>query len=188
MKRKIVALISFVVLAALAGGLFYFWQDQKDVRALNKTLPKDVLVTKSLWGNEYRVVNKIDNYEFKVPKAWAGVSEIEYVPEKTEKEYTGSSIGLEGKIGGSRVVTINRFKDKNPSLNLKSWAEDAFKAFGLIGDFTEDKIGNLNVVKTTEDKHLIGMYVFFFRVNQEVFRIINGSEESIKEIILNGKW
>ena len=67
-------------------------------------------------------------------------------------------------------------------------ATNSFKVFGLVGDFTEDRVGNFPVVKTTEDKHLAGMYVFFFRENRGIFSITNGSEESIREIIESGKW
>jgi hypothetical protein len=188
MKRKIVVLISFVVLAAVAGGLFYFWQSQKDVRALNKTLPKGVFVTKSLWGNEYKVVNKIDNYEFKVSKAWKGVYKIKYVPERTEVGYTASSISLFGRVGEAIFVNIDRFKNDSTNLTLESWAKTNFEAVGLIGSFTNDKVGELDIIKAQEKKHLGGMYVYFFKKDSFVYVITNGSEESIKEIILNGKW
>ncbi|MFH1181230.1 MAG: hypothetical protein V1705_02370, partial [bacterium] len=78
MVKKIGILIFVLV---LAGGSFFYWQqNQKDISRLNKNLPKGVKVEKSLigFGNEYKVVNKIDGYEFKIPREWNGLEEIEY--------------------------------------------------------------------------------------------------------------
>ena len=68
------------VLLLISGGVFYWQNNQKDVRELNKTLPVGVKVAKNLFGfgNEYKVINKIDGYEFKVPSAWKGIEKIEY--------------------------------------------------------------------------------------------------------------
>lgn len=60
------AVFIFAIILILGTGGFFYWQNQKDVRGLNKNLPKGVKVEKSLIGNEYRVANKIDGYEFKV--------------------------------------------------------------------------------------------------------------------------
>ncbi|MDO8659513.1 MAG: hypothetical protein Q7K54_02830, partial [Candidatus Parcubacteria bacterium] len=68
MIKKIVLLV--VVLGLFGGGFFYWWNNQADVRELNKTLPEGVKVVKSFFGGEYKVINKIDGYEFKVPKEW----------------------------------------------------------------------------------------------------------------------
>ena|SRR3989338_1198780 len=96
MGKKVIFLISIIVVLLLAGGgVFYWWQNQADVRELNKTLPVGVRVEKSLAG-EYKVVNDIDGYEFKVPGGWMGVQEIAYTPESTEQGYVLAGIELEG--------------------------------------------------------------------------------------------
>ncbi len=69
MKKLIFWVVSVAVLVLAAGGFFYWWQNQADVRELNKTLPEGVRVVKSLIGSEYKIVNKIDGYEFKIPLA-----------------------------------------------------------------------------------------------------------------------
>lgn len=184
MIKKIV--LAVFVLGLFGGGFFYWWNSQADVRALNKTLPKGVSVAKSLLGNEYKVVNKIDGYEFKVPKEWLGVKAIEYTPERKEGEYVGTSVNLEGKEGAGRIFSIDQFQSEE--INLRAWADDFFKAFELVGDFTEDKIGNFDIVKTQENVHLGGMFVYLFKKNMAIYAIVNGSEEFIKYIIANGKW
>ncbi|MFQ6082596.1 MAG: hypothetical protein ACE5WD_04455, partial [Candidatus Aminicenantia bacterium] len=167
---------------------FFWWQNQKDVRELNKNLPEGVRVVKSLTGKEYRVVNRIDGYEFKVPEEWRGINEIEYIPERTEEGYTMASIELEGKEGESRVFVINRFKTEKPDLNLELWVKTNFDTFGLIGDFSKDKVKEFDIVKTQENVHLLGMYVYFFKKNSGIYAITGGSEEFIRDIIISGKW
>ena len=68
------------VLLLISGGVFYWQNNQKDVREFNKNLPVGVKVAKNIFGfgQEYKVVNKIDGYEFKVPSAWKGIEKIEY--------------------------------------------------------------------------------------------------------------
>jgi hypothetical protein len=187
MKRKIVVLASFVVLAAVAGGLFYFWQNQKDVRALNKTLPKDIFVTKSLWSNEYKVVNKIDNYEFKVPKVWNGLEKIEYIASREKQGFKGTSVFTIGKTGTSRTMSVDAFEKKGGK-TLKQWAQSFFDVFGLTGEFQEENLGNFFILRTIEEKHLGGANIFFIETDFKNYVFTGGSEESIKEIILNGKW
>jgi len=79
-KKYIVIGLVVLILAAIGAGLF-LWQNQKDVRELNKNLPNGIRVVKSLVGNNYKVINKIDGYEFKIPKEWKGINEINYAPE-----------------------------------------------------------------------------------------------------------
>jgi len=188
MKKFIFLVVSVVVLVLVAGGFFYWWQNQTDVRALNKTLPEGVRVVKSLLGNEYGVINKIDKYEFKIPSEWKGLKETAYMPERTEMEYTGASIDMSGNEGGSRIATIDRFKINDQSVNLKSWAQKEFETFGLVGDFSDDKVGEFEIVKTREEIHLVGMAVYFFKKDLAIYAITNGSEEFIRYIIANGKW
>lgn len=184
MWKKIAPL--FVVLAIAGGGFFYWQNNQKDVKELNKNLPKGVKVVKSFFGNEYKVVNKIDGYEFKVPKEWKGLSEIIYTPERTESGYTGTSIELREKEGG-RSVGIDRFRAEG-DINLEEWSRAEFDTFGLVGDFTKDKLGRFEIVKTQENVHFGGEYVYFFKGNKIIYSLTGQSEEFIREIILNGRW
>ncbi len=71
-------------------------------------------------------------------------------------------------------------------MQLKEWAKSNFETFGLIGNFTKSQIGNISVVKTVEDVHLGGDYVYFFKKNKIVYTITGPSKDSIEEIILNG--
>lgn len=187
MTKKIILLILTVLVVGSAG--FFWWQNQKDVRELNKNLPEGVRVVKSLIGKEYKVVNKIDGYEFKVPHKWNGLDRIEYRPEKIEQGYTASSMGLEGKEGVGRILGIDCFKIENlEGFNLEEWAKTYFVKFGLVGEFTKDKIEEFEIVKTQENVHFGGMYVYFFQKNSVIYGIISGSEEFIRYIITNGKW
>jgi len=186
MIKKIV--LSVLVLSLFGGGFFYWWNSQADVRELNKTLPKGVSVAKSLFGNEYKVINKIDDYEFKVPNEWRGVREVEYIPNRTEGGYTATSIGIEGNEGAGRIISVDRYKSGGDMSNIKSWAETNFKTFELVGDFKEDTIGEFDIVKTEENVHLGGMLIYVFKKDKAIYAIVNGSEEFIKYIILNGKW
>lgn len=189
MGKKVIFLISIVVVLLLAGGgVFYWWQNQADVRELNKTLPEGIGVAKSLVGNEYSVVNKIDGYEFKVPPEWGGISEVEYVPEREEKGYRGTSIGLKGKEGGSTIVSVDLFKIEKPDGNLELWAKNFFTTFGLIGEFYKEQIGKFETIKTQENVHLVGMFVYFFQDGSTIYSVVNGSEEFTRYIITNGKW
>lgn len=183
--KKIIILV--IALLLIAGGIFNWW-NQRDVRELNKNLPEGIRVVKTLWG-DYKVVNKIDGYEFKIPREWKGIEEIKYVPESTEREYTASSMGFEGKEGASRIMAIDRFRVENlENLNLQLWAKTNFETFGLVGDFSKDKIEELEIVKAQEHVHLLGMDVYFFKTNFEIYAITGGSENFIKYIISNGKW
>ncbi|MDO8559184.1 MAG: hypothetical protein Q7R84_02525 [bacterium] len=185
MIKKIV--LSVLVLGLFGGGFFYWWTSQADVRELNKTLPKGVSVAKSLYGNEYKVINKIDGYEFKVPTEWHGVKIFEYTPERAEGTYVGTSVNLKGREGSGIIFSIDRFKIKE-EVNLETWTNNAFDTFGLVGNFSKDKVGEFDVVKTQENVHLVGMFVYFFKKDSAIYSITNGSEEFIKYIILNGKW
>ena len=187
-SKKIIVSIGIVIILLLGAGGVFWWQNQKDVRELNKNLPEGVRVVKSLIWNEYKVVNRIDGYEFKASKEWGGINEIEYVPERTEEGYTAASIGIEGKEGGSRIVTIDRFKAEKTDIDLEKWAKTNFEAFGLVGNFEKDNVAGFRVVKTTEEVHLLAMCVYFFQKDLAIYAIVKGTEEFIRYIIDNGKW
>lgn len=191
MKKIIIPVVLGVVVLILASGGFFYWQNnQKDIQGLNKNLPTGVKVAKNIFGfgNEYKVINKIDGYQFKIPSAWKGVDEIEYNPKRTEKKYTIATIELAGKLGGAKIIVLNRFYDEKTDLTLNEWTRDNFNTFSLVGDFSRDKIGDLEIVKTQENVHLLGMWVYFFKKDTAIYAITGGSEEFIREIISNGKW
>jgi len=189
MKKKIIISIFVILfLILVAGGGFFWWGNQKNVRELNKNLPEGVRVVKILIGNEYKVVNKIDGYEFKVPEEWNGISKINYIPERIEGGYKIASIGLQGKDGKARIVTVASYKIEKLNGDLELWAKTMFNTFGLIGEFSKDRVGDLEIVKTQENEHLFGMYVYFLKKNSQIYTITCGSEEFIRYIIANGKW
>lgn len=187
MVKKVV--LAVLVLGLFGGGFFYWQRSQADVRELNKNLPDGVKVVKSLFGNEYRVVNKLDGYSFKVPDEWKGVSDIEYISVREAEGYRGTSLNIGGNTGiGNSVGIDNYISGGEMKGDLKSWAESNFKTFGLTGTFFEDVVGQINVVKAKEEIHLLGEQVYFFKKELNIYVITGGSEEFIKEIILNGKW
>lgn len=187
MPKKIIILV-FIILILIAGGGFFWWDgNQKDVRGLNKNLPEGVRVVKSLFGKEYKVVNKIDGYEFKVPKEWKGLNEIEYIPERSERGYSGDSINIEGKEGFGRVAGVDRFRVEG-NVSLEVWAKKSFEDFGLSGEFSQGRVGQIEIVKTQEKLHFGGEYVYFFKKSLAIYNITGPSEELLREIILNGKW
>ncbi|MDP3990972.1 MAG: hypothetical protein Q8P63_01620 [Candidatus Nealsonbacteria bacterium] len=184
MVKKIVFLV--IVLVLVGGGFFYWQNSQADVKDLNKMLPDGVKVVKSLISGEYKVVNKIDGYEFKVPEERGGLSDIEYIPKRIESDYTVATIELEALEGDARIVIINRFKLEET--DLEPWAKINFDTFSLVGDFSKDTIKEFNIVKTQENVHLGGMYIYFFKTDDAIYAITGGSEDFIRYIIANGKW
>jgi len=186
-KKSLIFVIVLIIAVLAGGGFFYWWQDQSDVRELNKTLPKGIIVEKSLIGGEYKVVNKIDGYEFKIPKEWQGITEIGYIPERTEQGYSGTSLNIDGKEGIGRTIGIDYFK-ANDNSDLLAWAQGMFNVVGLVGNFTTERIGNFEIVKTQENIHFGGEYLYFFKKNKVVYSLTGPSEELIRYIITNGKW
>ncbi len=187
MKKKIIFL--FLVVILLAGGFFYYWQSQKDVRALNKTLPKGVKVEKSLFGNSYKVVNKIDGYEFEVPKVWEGVEEIEYVPKEVVAGMETVGLGVTGRVGMARVLSIDIYFVSQSGFTLSQKAQEIWDFFGFPETLKKNVIGEIQVFEAKEDTYLGGTYVYFFQgKDNKIYVVNNGSEEFIKEVILSGKW
>lgn len=179
-------LIFIIVLLLVAGGVFY-WKNQQEVADLNNGLPDGIKVVKTLTG-DYVVVNKIDGYSFKVPDGWEGIKEIEYTPERTVKDFTLTSIGVEGINSEARDISIDYYGLNEDNIELEAWADALFNTFGLSGDLNRDNVGEIDIVKTQETEHLLGMYIYFFKKNQVIYVISGGSEEFIREIIINGKW
>lgn len=186
MKKLILAV---VVLVLVAGGFFYWRQNQADVRELNKTLPEGVKIVKSLVGNEYGVVNKIDGYEFKIPPKWNGVEEIEYVPTRKINDFNVSSLGFAGVSDLAAPFSIDVYNINNPSeTDLMSWVRELWNLFALDGDLQQDIVQNVSVVKVFEGKNLGKTYVYFLKNDAKIYVLNNTSEDFIRYIIANGKW
>lgn len=186
MNKKLV-IGGIVLLLIVVGGGFFVWQNGKDVRELNKNLPNGVSVNKSLFSSDYRVVNKIDGYEFGVPGEWKGVNEIEYTSERQEEGFRGTSIFVSGKEGQARTISVDAF---NVSIvgELKQWAQNFVNTFKFTGSLEEQELPNgLSVVRIAETP-LSGPYMYFVRTNSFIYIFTGGSEEFIREIITNGKW
>lgn len=186
--KKLVSIL--VILGLAGGGLFYWWQNQADVRVLNKTLPEGVRVEKSLFGEEYKVVNKIDGYEFKVPVEWGGVEEVVYVPEREEANYKATSIIFASRQRDGVSIGIDRYTAGGDILNtdLRLWAETNFETFELVGEFTQDTVEKFDVVKTQENIHFAGEYIYFLKINSIIYTFTAPSERVIQSVITNGKW
>ena len=187
MKRFAFLVVSVSVLVLVAGGFFYWWQTQADVRALNKTLPEGVRVVKSLLGNEYGVINKIDGYEFKIPMEWKGVKMTEYKPEEVEKNRTASSIYLEGKEGSGSIVSIDAYKKNKSDVSIEEWAKFLFSDYGLSGEFKKEQVGEYNVLSVQEEQHLASAYIYFLNYSK-IYVLTSRFDEFIRYIISNGRW
>ena len=183
--KKLIILIVLVFLLTI-GGVFWWW-NQRDARELNKNLPEGVRVVKTL-GGDYKVVNKIDGYEFKIPSEWEGIEEIEYIPTNKEEEYLVTSINiksLEAKKGG---VGIDQFQITDKEFNLETSVKRILEEYGLSGNLIHDVIEGNEIIKVQENVHLGGEYIFFLKENSSIYAITGRSEKDIKEIISNGKW
>lgn len=189
MSKKIVLAVFGVLLILVAGGgVFWWWQYQKDVRELNKNLPEGVRVVKNLAG-EYRVVNKIDGYEFKAPEEWRGLKEVEFYEE--EEGYPGiTGLALEGFEGAERELGIILYKLDIPDRSLKSWVEERFKRIGLSEavQFREFKVETIDVMSVKAEEYFVDFVWYFFKNDQKIYEVDNVSEELVREIITNGKW
>jgi hypothetical protein len=185
MKKIILIVLGLILIGT---GIFYWWQNQADVRELNKTLPDGVKVTKSVFGDEYRVVNKIDGYELKIPPEWINLEYIEYFPETTEQDYVASSMSLEGKESPGRIVNIARFKLEEPDIDLELWVENYFEASNATNEFEKEKIANLSVIKTKEFDLGLSGYAYFFKKGAVIFAVAGPSKEFISYVVTNGQW
>ena len=181
MKKKIIISI-FVTLFLVVGGVFYWWQDQAEVRELNKNLPEGIRVTKSLIGNEYRVINKIDGYEFKVPEEWGGLLKIEYMPEREVNGMRNTGFILTSPVG--EIVGMDQYKTDNPTIELEKLVKEFFEPGATL---EKQQIGNYKTIRTKLER-LAGMYIYFLKNDLRIYAIAGFSDENIREIILNGKW
>ena len=73
-------------------------------------------------------------------------------------------------------------------MDLTTQARLFFETFDLNGDFTEDKINDMDIVIDKNNPRLMGIDAFFFQKDNYTYLITCGSEDFIKEVILNGEW
>lgn len=171
-----------VLILVLVGGFFYWWQNQADVRALNKTLPEGVKVEKSLVGDEYRLVNKIDNYEFKIPSGMIKLKEVKYY-----KEEESNGISLESL--NEDFLGFGVYKIDATTVDLEPWVDNWMGKFETFSWMKEkEKIGDFEVVILKEKEYFSGGIEYFFKKTSKIYSISSPSEEFIRYIITNGKW
>lgn len=105
MKKVIFFVVAVVFAVLVIGGFFYYWwQNQANVRELNKTLPEGIRVVKSLTGNKYDIVNKLDGYQFGIPinlNSWNVIGKVEY------KNLTNTGSGYRLKMDEAIQKMIN---------------------------------------------------------------------------------
>ena len=182
-KQKIVV---FVLLIFFSTTCFFYWKDQQEIKALNEGLPEGVRIEKELIGN-YKIINEINNYAFEVPSIWKGIEEIKYLTERESLGYKFTSINIKGKTPENRVIAVVKFESK-PDIDLMTQANLFFKAFELEGNFTENKIKEINAVISKNNPGLMGIDALFFQKYNYAYLITCGSEDFIEEVILNGTW
>jgi hypothetical protein len=183
MVKKIIFL--FVVLGLAGGGFFYWWQGQADVRELNKTLPEGIRVEKSLFGEEYKVVNNIDGYEFALPPEWGALQSIDYF---AYTEQNTSGLILESNQGD--FVRLDLYKLNSEKTELTPWLEKLNEeSMNIYKNREEEILGDYRVIKASEGDLALAIS-YFFKVKSKIYeiRVTIPSENFAKEIILNGKW
>ena len=188
--KKIIFLV-LVILLISAGGFFWWQESQKDVKELNKNLPDGIKVTKSFLG-EYKVINKIDGYEFKAPKEWRGVGNID----RYEVSKNSNRLIIESPPAFvTDLIALDRYKEEVEE--LKPWIIDLYRSLlgiegGLTGyEIQEEELGSLKVIKLKEISPTVSISYFFQNKNKSTIyelRSVIWTEESIREIITNGKW
>jgi hypothetical protein len=180
-------LLIFIILTVIGAIIFYWWNNQSDIRDLNEGLPEGIRIEKSLFGfgKDYKIVNKIDRYEFKMPREWTIIEEIEYFPKNIEENYMVSSIYIDGNEG---IINIAQFDIDNANINLLSWVENYFNASEVKNNFEEGEVNKFKIVKTLEfDLGLMGN-MYFLKKGNVIYGISSPSENLIKEVISNGSW
>lgn len=180
-KRNIIffLLFFFIALTFVLFSIYFFWQGGPRIRNLNKNLPEGIKVEKR--GNYEVIVNKIDSYEIKVPKEWKGLKEI---------DFTANSLGIAGE---DNWVTISIYNTRE-NLDIEYWINARVKEpkkFNLVRPkkIGYEEIGNYKVIKIKDFGGVLGdLFFYYFKRNEKVYEIYSNSEDSIKNIILNGNF
>ncbi|HOK34764.1 MAG TPA: hypothetical protein PLB19_01335 [Candidatus Paceibacterota bacterium] len=190
MSKKITISIIVIALLLIGGGVYWWWQSKVELQELNKNLPQGIRVERR--NNQEVVVNTLDGYEIKVPKEWGGLENVEYL----DKE---SGLTLKSKNTEDWVLINsyeNSYEIENSKSNLNDWLNIHFKEQPLFfpesitSIFGEENIKNYHIIKVKTDDPLIGTHFFYyFQQNSKIYEIYTDySEESIREVILNGNF
>ena len=182
-KQKIIV---FVLLILFSIAYSFYWKDQQAIKALNEGLPEGIRIERELIGN-YKIINEINNYTFKVPSIWKGVEEIKYLTERESLGYKFTSINIKGKTPENGVIAVVKFESK-PDIDLMTQANLFFEAFELERSFTESKVKDIDTIVSKDNPDLMGIDASFFQKDNYTYLITCGSEDFIKEVILNGTW
>lgn len=205
------------VLLLIFGGVFYWQNNQKDVRELNKNLPKGVMVAKSIFGfgNEYKVINKIDGYEFKVPSAWKGVKKIEYedvidtdlsIKKQTKEDFSKKIVSETNLyVEGFRELDyiLTRILRLNNIIDLNKFVEEFQKIYSpytktersesspkikdfIIGDLRGFKL--YTVFKSKTGNELITDEYYFFGKDHKIYIFSHFNDDFVRKFIADGKW
>ncbi|MEK9135247.1 MAG: hypothetical protein AAB451_03030 [Patescibacteria group bacterium] len=213
---KKIGILVFVLI--LAGSGFFYWQNnQKDIQALNKILPAGVKVAKNLFGfgNEYKVINKIDGYEFKVPSAWKGIEKIEYedvidtdlsIKKQTKEDFSKKIVSETNLyVGGfgsldymlTRILRLNNIIDLNKFVEEfqkiyspyakteRSESSPKIKDF-IIGDSRGFKL--YTVFKSKTGNELITDEYYFFGKDYKIYIFSHFNDDFVRKFIADGKW
>jgi hypothetical protein len=173
MKKIILIVLGLILIGA---GLFYWWQNQADVRELNKTLPEGVRIVKD-WGgsywfirdidgeevrmievdrtnNQFKIINKRYEYEFTLPLDREGLWRLEYMEAAGDEEMeyackicTRGSVLFIGMVGGyGDNITIESYDLKNQSTTLDEFTRNGNITWLYKMDVETAKIGDMDVV------------------------------------------
>lgn len=183
--KKIIGLI--IILALLALGIFYWRNNNKDVRELNRGLPEGVKIEKSLFGfgKDYRVVNKIDGYSFKVPEGVKGVRGLDYFIDEEQ-----NSAGFIIETLSDDFLRIAKHKLDSVNIDLEQWVISVDRQLsGVYSKRDKEQLGNISIIKAKEDDSDIAIN-YFLKDELAIYELrgLNTIEESIREIISNGNW
>jgi len=181
-KRKKVLFVTIILLIFAGVFCFVWWQNQKDVRELNKNLPAGIKVIKSFIGKDYKVVNKIDGYEVKIPKTLRDLKTVEYYKEK-------GTAGISIRGAKEDLIGVGCYKPTQTDINLEQWVKEwtsKFKTFNWSEK--KEKIGSLEVIKMTEEKNLPSLPIYFFKKGLNIYEVSGSLEDFSQEVIANGRW
>ena len=182
-NKAIIFPLSLIILLSIS---FCYWEEQKAIKILNQDLPEGVRVEREIIGN-CKIVNEINDYAFEAPSACRDIEEIRYLTERESKGYKFSSVNIKGDTEEDSVIAVVKFESR-PDIDLSTQAELFFEAFELEGNFNENKIEDIDTVISKDNPGLMGIDASFFLKNNYAYLITCGSEDFIKEVILNGEW
>ena len=185
MNKKII--IAVVVLALGFASFFLLTLGPKkiELKDLEKNLPEGIKVWQV--GNLYEVSNKTDGYILKMPETWKGFKSLSYSAEK-ESEEPKTLLILEGLEPGD-LFAVSAYQLKESKTDLESWLNQLLeKSKELNWQKEKKKAGKFNAIKVSENKYLENLVSYFFKKGDRIYEVSGFSEETIKEIVKEGKW